>query len=141
VDGIDELLDNLPSAAYFAPKVAELRGAGETLCVSATDTGTSWRITLEPERFWWEHDGAGADTVVRGAAPDLLLMLYGRLPSPATSAPRADRPQPAWRSTTPCSSYRPTSPLCAWAWRRRWVSSSCARARPGSAMPCLTHES
>src|SRR5205807_1693289 len=30
VDGIDELLDNIPSASYFAPGVDELRGAGET---------------------------------------------------------------------------------------------------------------
>jgi uncharacterized protein (TIGR03083 family) len=78
VDGIDELLDNIPSASYFAPKVDELRGAGETLCFLASDSGTSWRITLEPDRFWWEHDGIGADVVVRAPAAELLLLLYGR---------------------------------------------------------------
>ena len=85
VDGIDELLDNLPTAAYFAPKVDQLRGAGETLCIAATDTGTSWRIALEPDRFWWEHDGVGADAVVRGAASELLLLLYGRRPLDAAA--------------------------------------------------------
>jgi len=81
VDGIDELLDNIPSASYFAPNVDLLRGAGDTLCFSATDTATSWRVTLEPDHFSWEHDGAGetdADVVVRAPAPELLLLLYGR---------------------------------------------------------------
>ena len=80
IDGVDELLDNLPSAAYFAPKVDDLRGAGETLCFAASDTGTSWRVTLEPDRFWWEHDGIGADVTVRAGPLELLLVLYGRRP-------------------------------------------------------------
>ena len=37
VDAVDELLDNLPHAAYFAPKVAELKGEGEVLAFVGGD--------------------------------------------------------------------------------------------------------
>jgi uncharacterized protein (TIGR03083 family) len=83
VDGIDELLDNLPCAAYFAPAVASLTGAGEQLAFVATDDGVDWRITLGPDGFSWEHgdgDGAGAAATIRtAAAGDLELVLYGRI--------------------------------------------------------------
>jgi uncharacterized protein (TIGR03083 family) len=78
VDGIDELLDNLPSASYFAPNVDRLRGDGETLRFEAADADTSWRVTLEPDRYLWDHDGTGADVVVRGRVPELFLLLYRR---------------------------------------------------------------
>lgn len=83
-DGVDEFLVNLPHAAFFAPRVAELRGAGETLrfrCAD-TDTDTDWLVRLGPDRFTVEagpHPETAADVSVEGSAADLLLFLYGRL--------------------------------------------------------------
>ena len=79
VDGIDEFLDNLPHARRFAPRVTEILGTGERLCFRATDAGVAWTITLEHERFAWDHAGAGADVTVQGSASDLALLVYGRL--------------------------------------------------------------
>jgi uncharacterized protein (TIGR03083 family) len=80
VDGIDELLDNLPHAAYFAPNVDELRGNGETIAFEATDVDATWFVELRPDRFTWARPSAGdhADAVARGSALSLLLHLYGR---------------------------------------------------------------
>ena len=77
-DGIDELLDNLPHAAYFAPAVDELRGDGEVLGLRATDSGHSWRITFLPDRFQWQRAEGASDALVEAPARDLLLGLYGR---------------------------------------------------------------
>lgn len=83
-DGIEELLDNLPHAAYFAPNVDLLRGDGEVLALGAP--GAAWRITFLPDQFDW-RPGDGADdeaapdasaTVIGPTAGDLLLALYGR---------------------------------------------------------------
>lgn len=80
VDGIDEFLVNLPSAVFFAPKVAELRGSGETIRFSATDGDGDWLVRLRPDGFGLETAaGPQADVTVRGTAADLLLFLYGRL--------------------------------------------------------------
>lgn len=80
-DGIDEFLDNLPHAVYFAAGVKELRGDGETLAFAAEDTGAAWLIQLTPEGFRWQRrDGdrpEGAATM-RAPASDLLLLVYGR---------------------------------------------------------------
>jgi hypothetical protein len=89
-DGVDELLDDLPHAAYFAPGVEELRGAGESIGLAAEDADLRWRIHLLPDRFDWvrhETDATEGDVVVRGAAGDLLLALYGR---PATVSVTGD---------------------------------------------------
>jgi uncharacterized protein (TIGR03083 family) len=78
VDGVDEFLDNLPFAAYFAANVTELRGAGERLVFRATDAGVTWTVTLEPAGFTWDHaDGVG-EVEVEGMASDVLLLLWGR---------------------------------------------------------------
>jgi uncharacterized protein (TIGR03083 family) len=82
-DGVDELLDIMPAAAYFAPKVAELRGGGETIHIHATDTpdGTGvgeWLITLEPAGYSYTHGHAKGDVAVRGAISDLNLLIYNR---------------------------------------------------------------
>jgi uncharacterized protein (TIGR03083 family) len=77
-DGVDELLDNIPHAAYFAPAVETLRGSG-TLDLHAPDAGTSWLITLVEDGFRWERaESVGTDVEVTAAAGDLLLALYGR---------------------------------------------------------------
>ena len=78
VDGIDELLDNIACASYFAPRVDELRGDGEVIRLDATDTGDQWRITLQPDRYEWQRGGGEGQVVVHGSATDLLLALYGR---------------------------------------------------------------
>lgn len=78
VDGIDELLDNLPHAAYFAPKVSELRGNGEALTFQATDAPAEWLVALHPDAFAWEHAGGDAAVVVEGSVTDLILFAYGR---------------------------------------------------------------
>ncbi|MEV5506702.1 maleylpyruvate isomerase family mycothiol-dependent enzyme [Streptomyces orinoci] len=80
-DGVDEFLVNLPYATFFAPKVAKLRGDGETIGFRCTDTGANWLIRLRPDGFTVERGAAAepADATVEGAAADLLLLLYGRL--------------------------------------------------------------
>ena len=87
-DGIDELLDNLPQAAAFAPAVATLRGSG-TLDLHAPDAGTSWLITLVEDGFRWERtESVGTDVEVTAPAGELLLAAYGR---PATIEVDGDR--------------------------------------------------
>jgi uncharacterized protein (TIGR03083 family) len=90
-DGIDELLDNLPHAEYFAPKVAELRGNGERLALVASDGG-AWLIELGPDGYtWWASaapDPAATATVTAPAA-ELLLVLFGRRPLGAVTGNRA----------------------------------------------------
>jgi uncharacterized protein (TIGR03083 family) len=78
VDAVDELLDNLPSAGYFAPKVAELRGQGESIHLHCTDIEGEWMITLTPAGYTWEHAHGKGTVAVRGSAGDLALLLYGR---------------------------------------------------------------
>ena len=84
-DGIEELLDNLPSAGYFRPRVAELRGDGESIALRSTDSGESWLIRLLPDEFRWERQAPDAEVdvatvgVAAGTA-DLMLLLYARRP-------------------------------------------------------------
>jgi uncharacterized protein (TIGR03083 family) len=77
VDGVDEFLDNLPHAEYFAPAVAELKGTG-TIRWVATDAGERWRITLSDGGFDWDHEDGPADVTVSGTAADMMLLAYGR---------------------------------------------------------------
>jgi uncharacterized protein (TIGR03083 family) len=79
VDAIDELLDNLPPAASFAPGIARLRGDGESIHLHCTDTDGEWMIRLVPEGFTWEHGHGKGSVAVRGAAADLLLLAYRRI--------------------------------------------------------------
>ena len=82
VDGIDEFLANLPSAAAsFAPNVLELTGQGESLHFHATDAPGEWMVTLTADGFMWGHGHGKGDVAVRGPAADLLLMAYGRTPA------------------------------------------------------------
>jgi uncharacterized protein (TIGR03083 family) len=81
VDGVGELLDNLPEAAYFAPGVAELKGDGELLRLHSPES--TWLISLQPDGYSWvqDTDDPGADaTLSTLTASDLLLTLYGRRP-------------------------------------------------------------
>ncbi|MCA6091259.1 maleylpyruvate isomerase family mycothiol-dependent enzyme [Streptomyces sp. SCA3-4] len=79
-DGVDEFLVNLPFAAFFAPKVADLRGNGETVRFRCTDTDGDWLVRLRPDGFGIVAGDEGpADVTVQGTAGDLLLLVYGRL--------------------------------------------------------------
>jgi uncharacterized protein (TIGR03083 family) len=79
VDGVDEFLDNLSHAAYFAPRVAELKGAGEAIMLRAEDAGIAWTVTLGPDGFTWDHDrAASATATLQGTAEDLYLFVWGR---------------------------------------------------------------
>jgi uncharacterized protein (TIGR03083 family) len=77
-DGIDELLANLPHAAYFAPGIAELRGENERLALRATDGDNSWFIRLMPAGYSWDWSAGEADVTVSAGTADLLLLLYRR---------------------------------------------------------------
>ncbi|MFI7413067.1 maleylpyruvate isomerase family mycothiol-dependent enzyme [Streptomyces sp. NPDC049627] len=82
VDGIDEFLVNLPFAALFAPKVANLRGPDRTISFRTTDGDEAWLVRLRPDGFGLDtaHPAADtADATVRGTAAQLLLLVYGRL--------------------------------------------------------------
>jgi uncharacterized protein (TIGR03083 family) len=78
VDGIDELLENLPHAVNFRPHLQKLRGNGESLHFHCTDSDGEWTIRLEPDGFRCERDHAKGTVAVRGGAADLLLLLYRR---------------------------------------------------------------
>ncbi|MDJ0343423.1 maleylpyruvate isomerase family mycothiol-dependent enzyme [Streptomyces sp. H10-C2] len=95
-DGVDEFLVNLPFATFFAPKVANLRGNGETIRFRCTDgngngnrngngngnrnangngnvnvNGSSngdWLVRLRPDGFGIEQHPAGAATATAADA-------------------------------------------------------------------------
>jgi uncharacterized protein (TIGR03083 family) len=79
VDGVDEFLENLPCAAYFAPGVRRLRGAGERMLLQTTDSGVSWTIEMTPEGFTWSHEADAATAELEGSAADLYLFTWGRV--------------------------------------------------------------
>jgi uncharacterized protein (TIGR03083 family) len=79
VDGIDEFLVNLKSAARFSPKVRELRGAGEVLQVQTTDADAHWSIKFVPDGFELIDETATPAAALRGPSTDILLVLYRRL--------------------------------------------------------------
>lgn len=79
IDGIDEFLDNLPHAVFFAPKVAELSGSGESVALCANDSDTKWTIHLGEDGFHWDHNAPHhPDASVTATASELLLFVYGR---------------------------------------------------------------
>jgi uncharacterized protein (TIGR03083 family) len=77
IDGVDEFLDNLPHATWSA-LVKDLKGDGEILHLHSTDADGERLIQLTPTGFTWQQGHAKGDVAVRGAASDLLLLLYGR---------------------------------------------------------------
>jgi uncharacterized protein (TIGR03083 family) len=75
VDGIDEVLE------VFVPALPPeaLAGSGQTIHLHAADADGEWLITLGPEGLRWEHGHLKADVAARGAASDLLLLLWNRM--------------------------------------------------------------
>ncbi|NUP50093.1 MAG: maleylpyruvate isomerase family mycothiol-dependent enzyme [Catenulispora sp.] len=85
VDGVEEFLTVLPSAAGFSPRIRALTGDGETLHLHATDSGAElgglsaeWLITLEPQGFRWSRTHAKGAAAVRGPVGELYLFVWGR---------------------------------------------------------------
>ena len=77
IDGIDELLEE------FSPLVdpARLDGRATTLHLHSTDSDDGeWLVTLGPERVTSERTHAKGDAAVRGAASDLYLFAWNRVP-------------------------------------------------------------
>jgi uncharacterized protein (TIGR03083 family) len=105
VEGIDELLENLPFVARWNGEVGRLRGRGETLGFVARDADASWRVRLEPDGWWWDRGsgtkpaddaddgddaGGAADVVAEATALGLLLLMVGRpVPDLAVRGDRA----------------------------------------------------
>lgn len=77
LDGIDEVLE------VFAPRRMQfetLAGDGETIHLHTTDVDDGeWMLTLRQEAVEWESGHAKGDVAARGAASDLLLLLWGRI--------------------------------------------------------------
>ncbi|GAA4606081.1 hypothetical protein GCM10023195_21500 [Actinoallomurus liliacearum] len=78
-DGIEELLENLPSFGWVAERVRELGRDGETLHLHATDGDGEWMIRPGDGGFTWERGHGKGTAAVRAATGDLLLLVYGRL--------------------------------------------------------------
>jgi uncharacterized protein (TIGR03083 family) len=88
VDGVDEFLDNLPHAKYFAPRVEELRGEGGRVRFACPET--VWTIALVPDGITWSHDESdAADVTVTADAADVLLFVYGRRGPASVTGDRA----------------------------------------------------
>ena len=77
-DGVSELLDNIADTVAFNPALGELRGAGESLHLHATDAPGEWTGVLGPDGVSWSAGHSKATVAVRGAAADLLLLVYNR---------------------------------------------------------------
>jgi uncharacterized protein (TIGR03083 family) len=84
VDSIDEFLVNLKAAARFSPSVRELHGEGEVLEVKTTDADGQWYISFSPNGFELTNETPAPTASLRGAATDLLLVLYRRVPLTST---------------------------------------------------------
>ncbi|MFC4006522.1 maleylpyruvate isomerase family mycothiol-dependent enzyme [Nonomuraea purpurea] len=79
IDGVEEFLHNLPSAAWVTRPLAELGAEGATIHLHATDADGEWTITQGPGgAITWARGHAKGDVAVRGPVSDLLLLLYGR---------------------------------------------------------------
>jgi uncharacterized protein (TIGR03083 family) len=79
-DTIDEFLVNLAKAAYFSPQVELLRGNGESIVLRATDTGNTWTVRLDPDRFdVLAGEQQRATARMSGPAVTMALVLYRRL--------------------------------------------------------------
>jgi uncharacterized protein (TIGR03083 family) len=77
VDGVDELVDTvLPTLVSDKPDAS----LGGSLHVHCSDVEGEWSIELQNGTVEVRHEHGKGDAAVRGAASDLLLFLWGRLP-------------------------------------------------------------
>jgi uncharacterized protein (TIGR03083 family) len=75
VDGIQELFDILPFRPGGPPT-----GNGETMHLHCTDGEGEWMVRLGSEGVTVVNEHGKGDVAARGAASDLLLMMWGRVP-------------------------------------------------------------
>jgi len=80
-DGVDEFLTNLPYFRWVADRARRMHCDGRTLRLRAVDHDSDWSITLRSDGFAWTRERADADAAIEGRASDLLLFVYGRVPS------------------------------------------------------------
>jgi uncharacterized protein (TIGR03083 family) len=73
VDGIDEYLGLIPVFGRTFPDSASIH-------LHCTDAPGEWFIRLDSEGIDVTREHAKGDVAVRGSAPDLLLVLFGRKP-------------------------------------------------------------
>ena len=76
VDGVNELLE------LFAPLASgdKLADHAGSIHLHATDTEGEWLVHLTPEGIRFDHGHAKGDVALRGAASDLLLWGWNRVP-------------------------------------------------------------
>ncbi|MEU4798452.1 maleylpyruvate isomerase family mycothiol-dependent enzyme [Streptomyces sp. NPDC023327] len=85
-DAIDEWLDLLRffQLNMSGGSVAELRGAGRSLRLHATDAppglDAEWLVELGEDGFTWRRGPAEADVTLRGPLTEVLLAFYRRRP-------------------------------------------------------------
>ncbi|WP_369193491.1 maleylpyruvate isomerase family mycothiol-dependent enzyme [Streptomyces djakartensis] len=85
-DAIDEWLQIVRYAQRTRPddSLAELRGAGRSIHLHATDTGpeqnAEWLIELAEDGVRWHRGHAKATVALRGPLTSVLLAFYRRLP-------------------------------------------------------------
>jgi uncharacterized protein (TIGR03083 family) len=83
VDGVDELLENLPSTGGgITKRMKQSPYVGGRLRFSAPDAGQDWTVTLTDAGYEWQRTpkgrAAGIAATVRGSVADLYLMLWQR---------------------------------------------------------------
>lgn len=96
IDGIDELLE------IFVPRLPaeRLAGISGTIHLHATDVHGEWLVRLSPEGITSEHGHVKGDVALRGAAADLLLWAWNRVPVDDRFEVFGDDPPLAtWRRT------------------------------------------
>jgi uncharacterized protein (TIGR03083 family) len=84
-DTIDEWLEIVAlSAALGDPEALELRGAGRSIHLHATDApgvDAEWLIEFGDEGFTWRRGHEKATVALRGPLADVLQVFYRRLPA------------------------------------------------------------
>jgi uncharacterized protein (TIGR03083 family) len=86
-DAVDELLELIsdPLVAGSSPRLAELRGAGGSIHLHATDTEpdleAEWLIELGADGFTWRRGHAKATVALRGPLADVMRVFWRRLPA------------------------------------------------------------
>jgi uncharacterized protein (TIGR03083 family) len=75
VDGVDEMCD------VFIPAAGRhVGGDGQTIHLHATDAEGEWLLTMQADHVDVSRGHAKGDAAIRGAAQDLLLLVWGRAP-------------------------------------------------------------
>ena len=142
VDGIDEFLTLIP----FWPWAERVRGTGETIHFHCTDGAGEWLVRLETDGVAVTREHAKGDVAARGAASDLLLFCYGRVPSrSARGVRRRGVAHALARSSSPgdhnATAVRSTSITCSRRIARASADSGSTSSRPVINCPSERYDS